>query len=146
MTQEEIKKRLSKVDCMTHEEVVETFIEAFKSNYLSLDALLHWAVSWGAKYFWIPVEEDLPPYGEQVLVFAEEDPDYEMWWSERYTPEGAKYKGVSSGKVYEIMTDKNGFASMRDENNEPLQVSHWHRIVPPKHSNSEHIGKNLKGK
>ena len=94
---------------------------------------------------WISVEEDLPPYGEQVLAFAEEDPDYEMWWSERYTPEGAKYKGVSSGKVYEIMTDRNGFASMRDENNEPLQVSHWRRIVPPKHSNSENIGKNLKG-
>lgn len=93
---------------------------------------------------WISVEEDLPPYGEQVLVFAEEYPDYEMWWSERYTPEGAKYKGVSSGKVYEIMTDKNGFASMRDENNEPLQVTHWQRIVPPVLSNSENTGKNQK--
>lgn len=94
---------------------------------------------------WTAVEEDLPPYGEQVLVYAEEDPDHEMWWSERYTEDKAKFMSIDGVTEYEIMTDKNGFASMRDENNEPLQVSHWRKIKPPVLSNSGKTGKDLKG-
>lgn len=94
---------------------------------------------------WISVEEGLPPYGEQVLVYAQEDPECGLWWSRRYTEDKAKFMSIDGETEYQVLTDKNGFASMRDENDEPLQVSHWQKIKPPVLSNSGNTGKDLKG-
>lgn len=78
---------------------------------------------------WISVEDELPPYGQQVLVYSERDPWAEMWWSNRYTEDGARFG--EDGK-YQVMTDNNGFATLRDDDNEPIQVTHWMLVKPPK--------------
>ena len=62
MTQEQVKTLLKNIEGMTRDEVVEVFIAAFESGYLSLETLLEWAISWGGKHpHWISVEDELPP-------------------------------------------------------------------------------------
>lgn len=91
---------------------------------------------------WISVEDEFPPYSKQVMVYSENEPWAEMWWSERYTEDGARFG--KDGK-YQILTDSNGFATLRDDDNEPIHVTHWMCIEPPaKLSSVERTGKKRK--
>lgn len=93
---------------------------------------------------WVSVEDELPPYGQQVLVYSERDPWAERWWSERYKEYVAKFG--KSGE-YLILLDRNGFATLRDDDNEAIQVTHWMLVEPPeKLSNLERNGKKWKEK
>lgn len=64
---------------------------------------------------WISVEDELPPYNKNVLVYDAEHPYFEFWWARRYA------KG--SGRLL----DKNGFTTLTDE----VNVTHWMYINPP---------------
>lgn len=77
---------------------------------------------------WISVEDELPPYGMQVLVYSEQNIEYEMWFSKRYTAEDAILLGADGTKWCEVITDKNGFCTPRDK----LNVTHWRNIEPPR--------------
>lgn len=80
---------------------------------------------------WISVEDELPPYGMQVLVYSEQNIEYEMWFSKRYTAEDAILLGADGTKWCEVITDKNGFCTLRDK----LNVTHWRNIEPPRKEN-----------
>lgn len=89
---------------------------------------------------WISVEDELPPYGQQVLAYSEHNQWAEMWWSERNKEYDAKF---GKSDEYLILHDSNGFSTLRDDDNKPIQVTHWIRIEPPaKLSNLERTGKN----
>lgn len=77
---------------------------------------------------WISVEDELPPYGMQVLVYSEQNIEYEMWLSKRYTAEDAILLGADGTKWCEVITDKNGFCTLLDK----LNVTHWRNIEPPR--------------
>ena len=77
---------------------------------------------------WISVDDELPPYGMQVLVYSGQNIEYEMWFSKRYTAEDAILLGVDGTKWCEVITDKNGFCTLRDK----LNVTHWRNIEPPR--------------
>lgn len=106
---------------------------------------LAFALSWCDTHpAWISVEDELPPYSKQVLVYSENDPWAEMWWSERYTDGGARF---GNGGMYQVLTDNNGFSTLRYDDNEPIQVTHWMLVEPPaKLSNLERSEKNRKEK
>ena len=80
---------------------------------------------------WVSVLDELPPYNEQVLVWSNNDPLCEMWWSERYIEGYSSFTSIDGTEEYRLPTDKNGFASMSDDNNAPLQVTHWLKITKP---------------
>lgn len=69
---------------------------------------------------------------EDIEKLLEADTIYhpwaEMWWSERNKEYDAKFG--KSGE-YLILHDNNGFATLRDDDNKPIQVTHWMRIEPP---------------
>lgn len=77
-------------------------------------------------------------------MYSENDPWAEMWWSERYTEDGARF---GNGGMYQVLTDNNGFSTLRYDDNEPIQVTHWMLVEPPaKLSNLERSEKNRKEK
>lgn len=80
---------------------------------------------------WVNVVDELPPYNVKVLVFSDDDPLCEMWWSERYIEGYSSVMSIDGTEEYRLPTDKNGFASMCDDNNKPLQVTHWLKITEP---------------
>ena len=76
---------------------------------------------------WISVEDELPPYGQQVLAYSEHATDYGIWWSERHG-EGGDFLNL----------DSNGFSTLRYDDNEPIQVTHWMPLhEPPKKGGEE---------
>lgn len=104
-----------------------------KDNHASVEDIVAAAFLDGIDYAehhpnWISVEDELPPYGQQVLAYSEHNPWAEMWWSERNIEYDAKFG--KSGE-YLILHDNNGFATLRDDDNKPIQVTHWMRIEPP---------------
>lgn len=104
---------------------LDYFVEDNMGDVSQIDIAKHF-YELGKQANWISVEDELPPYGVQVLVCSVDDPYHEMWWSERYTELTAEVG------EYTVLTDNNGFAVLRDDGNEPIQVTHWMRIDFPK--------------
>lgn len=110
MTREEEIKNIAL--CYAHDEL--------KDNHGDVEDVVAAAFIDGANYadahpHWVSVEDELPPYNKNVLVYDAEHPYFEFWWARRYA------KG--SGRLL----DKNGFTTLTDD----VNVTHWMYINPP---------------
>lgn len=114
---------------MTRQEKKEELIGLFLNGAITIGELIDECFEFVQHHpRWISVEDELPPYSQQVLAYSEYNPWAEMWWSERNKEYDAKFG--KSGE-YLILHDSNGFETLRDDGNKPIQVTHWMRIEPP---------------
>lgn len=105
-------ERLKEIDGA--EEYAKQLAHLFLGNGLSLQTILLMAIDFGQQHpHWIPVEEELPKFDEQVLVYG-------------LCPNGCRLFYVDC-LIQDI--NNNGYPKWDDDTIIP---THWMKIVPPR--------------